>query len=923
MVDGEMQVCTQSTTLEELRPDNGETDVVVDVRPAKMTFKSVERLSNVDRPVPSIKKTVLKKKPANAAALGPPSDPKPASNLQQSHSKTAAQPTALKPSSGPHTLERPLRRVCVDEGSSFATKKLKGILKIPDGKSKRSTSKRVMFVESHTTIVVPRYLQDCSMPAVPKNLPEILRHKELKALSYVLSWRADWLDETGDDPLGIQLLPILENYPSLQTFRDTLQPILMRELWQDIRSQYRSIRQPLPLAELGDVHVQEIPFGLCQITCKAFIRTKKKYLPWGNEIGVLYYASQTKGRACRLFAYVSNRYRDNSANRTGVPPDAGECFNVIMQAALSELEDLRSGSRFSFCPITTIMAHLRGIRGLHFLEFSPLLPNMLSPVCNDSVRVTPGSAFDDKPEVRDAIVARIQPGTLNEVQMGVVLSTLEECSRWDEPSISLIQGPPGTGKSRVISHLALELMYIEPRFSRPKVLICAQSNTAVDVIAKRLMCLQKSRDPDNKFELLRIGTREKVDERCLSIFIDDLVKTKVETGDQRIVGRETNNNMRDTYRSELVILDSRIRKLEQDLANNPDVNRSRLDECYQRRARLNEQLSHTTAGSSYMSAEQRISAEKKARVLLIDRANIVCTTLGSCSLLESYCPKAYYDVCIIDEATQCTELNSLLPLMYGMSKMVLVGDINQLPATVLDQESIKAGFRQSLFSRLQNACRADKIKMLTVQYRMHPEISRWPNEYFYKGQLKNDPSTYEAARGTCSLKPYLVVSLSYDQELTQIQHEIYNRDEIEFVVGLLKGMVQSCRKESSIAIITPYQRHKVEIMNQLRKNSLKQVQVHSIDSVQGKEYDVVIVSLARSNGAGFLNSPERINVALTRARQCLVLCGNFGCLRQKPVWKSLLENAEKRDLFVHVRGDSITHATDSVLQRLVPKKSKQ
>ncbi|XP_058120870.1 uncharacterized protein LOC131262809 [Anopheles coustani] len=897
--DGEDIVCTQSTMLEGMRSATIDDEIpdAYAMRPAKLTFKSVERLSNVGRPVPAsaagrvvtipprrgsitvIEPPPVPSKVAKKNQTGPQPKPTSLTTNNPARSTTMAPPPAkppLKPSSTSTktsvqpTTKGPLWKPSSSLSSSLKPVKnpaTKGILKLPTGRPNKS-SKTVKFIESPTTYIVPRYLMDCSGVDLPKNLPEILRYREMVVLSDILRWRVEWLEST-DGPFGANsMLPqIVETFPELQSFQETLHLIMMRELWQDVRSRYSSIKTTLPLTELVDVYAQEIPHQMCQITCKALIKIKSKPEPWGSEIGILFYASQKRQCTCRLFAYVSNRHRGSpgsSCKKPGAPPTVGgdwQWYDVVMYAALTELEDLRAGGRFSFCPITPLSPYLRYVKALNMLEYSRLLPNVLSPAEHNGVLVEPGKAFADRPEVRDAIVARIKPGMLNKVQLDVVLSMLDECSRWDEPSISLIQGPPGTGKSRVIGHLALELIMLEPCRNRVKVLICAQSNTAVDVIAKRLIALKHTIGMKHRYKLLRIGTRDKVDSKCLPIFFDNLVKQS-------------------------------------------------------RRARLNEQLSQTS-GKVVMSPERRYHEEIRQRKRIIDQASIVCTTLGSCTALATHFADDKYDVCIIDEATQCTELCSLLPLMYGMPKLVLVGDINQLPATVLDRESVKAGFRQSLFSRLQGACGEKRIRTLNVQYRMHPEICRWPNGYFYKRQLKTAQSTL--ARKPFPLKPYLVVSLSYDQELTQVQHEIYNRNEIDFVVGLLKNVVKNCPKETTIACITPYQRHKAELLEQVHQRKLRQVQVHSIDSVQGKEYDVVIVSLARSNGTGFLNSAERINVALTRARYCLVLCGNFSCLRQQPVWRSVLEDAEKRQLYMHLISVDMEAEILRVSQRLMQK----
>ncbi|XP_058066071.1 uncharacterized protein LOC131215697 [Anopheles bellator] len=520
----------------------------------------------------------------------------------------------------------------------------------------------------------------------------------------------------------------------------------------------------------------------------------------------------------------------------------------------------------TFRPITTISPHIRQVLGLCMLQHSRILPIILDPEQNREQVVVPGNGFKKHIKVRKEILARIPPNALNEGQMNVMLSVLEECCLGESPSVSLIQGPPGTGKSRVISQLALEIW----RFRRPgmKVMICAQSNTAVDVIALKLFNLRNDLAEGHRFNLVRIGTWDKIDPSCRSIFLEQLAYQKMQ--DKRLL---------------------------------PNDGHIKLEELQRR------------LGSLKCDARREFESTKRD---IIEKADIVCSTLGSCHAVGTLCEAIIFDVCIIDEATQCTEPCSLVPLQYDMTKLVLVGDIKQLRATVLANKSMQAGLCDSLFSRMYNwfhkANLSAGIKTLNVQYRMHPEICSWPNNFFYEGRLISHSTA--AAGGKLPLLPYVVLSLGYDQELTQIQHQIYNRDELVFVVKLLKQVLKYCRKDTSVAIITPYQRHKSEMVYELKRNQLQQIAVHSIDSVQGKEFDVVFVSLARSIGTGFLNSGERINVALTRARHSLILCGNFGSLVTTPVWSALLKDAEERKVLHELEGSCADTDVNSIVKKL-------
>lgn len=253
---------------------------------------------------------------------------------------------------------------------------------------------------------------------------------------------------------------------------------------------------------------------------------------------------------------------------------------------------------------------------------------------------------------------------------------------------------------------------------------------------------------------------------------------------------------------------------------------------------------------------------------------------------------------MVDEATQCTEPSTLLPLQLGVRAMVLVGDTRQLPGTVLSPSAARLGLKTSLFERIQGAFTdpdACPVFRLCRQYRMNAEICSWPNRYFYGGRLISDPITDRMAT-YFPLLPYTIFSLGYRHDEQRLpQHQLYNASEAEFVVRLV-GMIEHCigHKNYSVGILTPYARQKSELSDLLRETRLKNLTIETIDAYQGQERDIVIVSNTRSQGIGFLGMSERLNVALTRAKRCLIMCGNFGSLQQHDVWNALLDDAHQR-----------------------------
>ncbi|XP_053665076.1 uncharacterized protein LOC128714225 [Anopheles marshallii] len=875
-------MCTQSTTLDQI-PNVDSAEQVNDTRPKKLTFESMARVSNVDRPVP-IRSELRKITDRRYSVIEPPTylNPQPHASakgnliaINQNNTATGSQSFAAKTvqttsNSTTSSNATHASRVAAPYVSLVQKLPLKSILKIytPKNRDESSTRKRVTIMENLNKMnLIEKYI----VPSPIAVQEHVLSHEQ-ELLAEIFKWYPQWLiAQQTKSPRNVpfaneeKMMPNLEDYEDFECFRKLHTPFLIRELWNEVSADAKS----MPLTLVASIIDYRRPKcnALCEIECEVSISTSEMQQSASYDFGIMEYQISPQQKRSWFFynhTQVPLQYAANVQDKSGSHSTRAKKY--ILYAPCVVRSQLEPGQTFVLRPFTRILLSLRRANALATLKFSPLLCNILTPSFNVTNILTVTRRTKANSVVKNC-APKMEPGTLNSGQMNVLSSVLAECFYTELPTISIIQGPPGTGKSRVISHLILQLMHIaRSNGTKMKVLMCAASNTAVDVIVKKLLRFKESTAHTRNLKVVRTGLKTKVDLSCMQVFIDKLIQDKIslEYGHDRL---------RNTTATEI--------------------------------------------------KPPRTKEEITARSQILNEADIVCTTLGSCPILASYSLDIQFNVCIIDEATQCTELCTLLPLQYKVSKLVLVGDIHQLPATVLDQQSIEAGFRKSLFSRIYQSYidkqKMDELKVLTTQYRMHPDICHWPNEYFYQRQLKSAPCT-EAQRKDIPLKPYMVISLSYDQELTQAQYEIYNKDEIRFVVGLVKKIVACCSNRASVAIITPYARHREELIQTLRNLSLQRVEVHSIDSVQGKEFDVVIISLARSNGTGFLDQPERINVAMTRARQCLVLCGNFNSLQHKPVWSSLLADAQKRKVYYQLE-DHDAHAygeqmVQNIMQRL-------
>ncbi len=267
----------------------------------------------------------------------------------------------------------------------------------------------------------------------------------------------------------------------------------------------------------------------------------------------------------------------------------------------------------------------------------------------------------------------------------------------------------------------------------------------------------------------------------------------------------------------------------------------------------------------------------------------------------------------VDEAAAATEPQLIIPFHLRPSRLLMVGDPKQLPATIISQRASKLGLDRSLLDRLMHDFNSNHI-MLDVQYRMKPSISMFPNYQFYENKLRDGEnvkcSSYMGEFSVFVDKSHLWLDV-IGEEQRHFSGSYYNIDEARTVVEIVQRIqCASCKKitgqcwfsPQKVRIITFYQGQVVYIQNMLRKLGLGQVLVATVDSSQGCEADIVIVSFVRSNrrnsGAGFLDDDRRICVALTRAKYQLICVGNTSHLSfcGASTLKAMIKDANMRNI---------------------------
>eukprot|EP00474_Spongospora_subterranea_P004152 CRZ04610.1 hypothetical protein [Spongospora subterranea] len=444
---------------------------------------------------------------------------------------------------------------------------------------------------------------------------------------------------------------------------------------------------------------------------------------------------------------------------------------------------------------------------------------------------------------------------------------------------------------------------------RPRILVCAPSNAAVDEIVGRL-AVERLLDGNGlpyTPDIVRIGRPSSIRDGAVkdNISLDHLVDAFFRYSPAQLKER-------------MILVDQHRKRVGMNLKKMQDYVlhvRATSTPCD-----LNALAVQITSfaeeryriGLEYQRLEmvrdnRKEVANARLQESFLDQAQIVFSTLSGTQsrFLAGSGSQRGFDVCIIDECAQCVEASTLLPLVgYGDIRVViLVGDPRQLPATVFMTGNRARIYQRSMFQRLQEA--GLPSIMLTQQYRMHPEIRQFPSRYFYSNSLRDggqtllySPDYYTDRR----FGPYLFFDLT-GRELRQ--RSVRNATEAAFIAQHIDALITSfpAVNPNTIAVVTPYLSQVACVKGALRSLTPPLddvVEVTTIDSFQGREKDIVLFSCVRSGSGeiGFVKDVRRMNVGITRARHAMWIVGNAATLQLSKPWAALIDDARRRKLYI-------------------------
>ena len=473
-------------------------------------------------------------------------------------------------------------------------------------------------------------------------------------------------------------------------------------------------------------------------------------------------------------------------------------------------------------------------------------------------------------------------------------------------TISLVQGPPGTGKTTLLVNVLCR--YLLQSISEQKertIMVCAPTNKAISVLCTRF--LDSFTGHSNQFiNVMLVGDDDKLlDEedsqkggsmdscKLRSIFLYTWTRTLLEEY-SKIQKALSNDRFRDLQG----ILDLAVR-LEQRLRHNlPGLPKATLQLAkeiavvFKSMKRSGWKVASRTQASDLV---QRLSSAirdwKKESVWnqLLGSAHVIFCTLASAGTSVLKKSSIVVDDLIVDEAAAATEPEMYIPFYFYPKRLLAVGDPKQLPATIMSQRADSLGLSKSMHERLMNELGVDHI-MLDIQYRMKPAISVFPSTKFYGGKLRDGPNvisaTYQSRVRILGGRDYSFLQVE-GKERQGSSGSYENESEARAVVDLVQQLRNASSKldgrwdsVSRVRIITFYQAQVTLLKRLLSRVWAGNVVVATVDSSQGCEADLVIISCVRSNGeaqqrtVGFLNDDRRLNVSLTRAKHQLIIVGN-------------------------------------------------
>lgn len=733
----------------------------------------------------------------------------------------------------------------------------------------------------------------------------------------VLQWDYSKRSEFPDDESPDLYKKVKDSFGSVAEYRDIVRPLLLLECWQGLCStRDREDHKPFSIIVGNRTAVSDF--------YEVYASVRRTMI---QDAGI------TESDLIVLAYLSGNETLSNLRN---------EDFKTATHTCLAKVKTLKNTKgnnvditlrihrKHNFSKFLTLRSEIYAVKVMQMTtverEYSSLEALEYYDLVGQILRAAPSQSIDvDQKEIE-----RVKSNySLNSSQAEAIVKTVSK------EGFSLIQGPPGTGKTKTILGVigyflstrktlpsnviqaprgSSSSMTTEQLLKKQKILICAPSNAAVDEIVLRLKGGIYNRD-GGKFQpsIVRVGRSDAVNAAIRDLTLEELVDKQVS---QKNYEFASNPELEKKF--SLTVAQRRELRAKLDAENGSATSSLSTEDIAKLQLKIRELSKELNElGRERDEIRERNSVNyrnrdldrRNAQARILANSDVICSTLSGAAhdVLASLGVK--FDTVIVDEACQCTELSSIIPLRYGGKRCIMVGDPNQLPPTVLSGAASNYGYNQSLFVRME---KHSLPYLLDVQYRMHPAISKFPSLEFYSGRLKDGPKVEELNirpwHKDDSMAPYRFFDIVTGRESQNSKSMSYvNMEEIRVAIELVESLLNNYEREidfsGKIGVISPYKEQAVTMKRQFRSffgaTIAQYVDFNTIDGFQGQEKEIIIISCVRADDSkssvGFLRDFRRMNVALTRAKTSMWILGHQSSLVKNKLWRHLIEDARDRN----------------------------
>ncbi|XP_038048963.1 uncharacterized protein LOC119722737 isoform X3 [Patiria miniata] len=785
-----------------------------------------------------------------------------------------------------------------------------------------------------------------------------------------------------------RLLDVPFAFDSLEDYYRVFVPLLLHEIWAQIHNNSDVKKPSLTAAFVECKHKEQRPTGFL-LNCSFRVPASDGACPISpNDVIKVSPSDSAACGWCPLLAVVTGvnpvvpkvtgarNLTNHNAQTNGLNGHQAteKLFEVSLLILAKNEETYRAlsssiGHKVQLKVLHSLVSAARQFQGLTSFHKCGLLASDILRFRRIDVFCPPppSAAWNAKPQDKS-----LNPCQLQAVSVASMAVALPDTL----PRICLVNGPPGTGKTKTVIGLVKKILEGHKAKQHqqrlpgersgnstakpPPIMLCAPSNPSINVLLRRLtgeipttflhQAQPSNRGASRRYHVVRVcGQSDLVHPSVKKFSLDSQVQAKRDQESEKIL---LNKNLKTERREKL---QERITELGTACGrHNLDGDLKQLRKAKEEKDRLIKDLKMVNARLEDLR-RQKNEVDNRPNShyeqVILESADIVCCTVnGSGNELlqgtgagggardgtrDGIRRKMKFSCVIVDEANQCTELDSIIPLQNCSMKVVLVGDSQLIPASVASKEAHQHGLHRSLFERLctwfqSGRTNSPPILPLERQHRMHTDIAAFPSKHFYKGNLQSDKNMAKR-RLSFFLYPYLVFNVVQSKELRISSRSFTNEAEVKMVLALYRRICNEKMIDNvmlseplSIGIIAPY-KDQASYLNLCLKKAEKEltasspekfklphVEISTMDQFQGREMEVVIVTCVRTQASSyclgsscglpsnFLNDRKKMNFILTRARYCLYIVANLSSLQNSKDWGALAADAERRRRVIHV-----------------------